>query len=97
MFVCQNMIKMAFLHTTDFVINWNHLSEQHYDNIYQEALKAICPIFCYFLISVFFIKVVPLIYPMEICIKLLLQKEIKELFIKMFILVLLIKVRNYVG
>ena len=79
-------------------INWKHLSEEHYDNKYQEVLKAIYSIFCYFLISIYFIKIVPPveIYPMEVYIKLLLQKEIKELFIKMFISVLLIKEKNYV-
>lgn len=91
------MIKMAFLHTTDFVINWNHLSEQHYDNIYQEALKAIRPIFCYFLISVFFIKVVPFRnLPYGNMHKTPFTKGDKRIIYKNVYL-LLIKVRNCVG
>ena len=75
-------IAFSISYTLPIDINWNHLSEEHYDNKYQEVLKAIHSIFCYFLIPIYFIKVVPPveIYPMEVYIKLLLQKEIKECY-----------------
>ena len=75
-------IAFSISYTLLIDINWNHLSEEHYDNKYQEVLKAIHSIFCYFLIPIYFIKVVPPveIYPMEVYIKLLLQKEIKECY-----------------
>ena len=75
-------IAFSISYTLPIDINWNHLSEEHYDNKYQEVLKAIHSIFCYFLIPIYFIKVVPPveIYPIEVYIKLLLQKEIKECY-----------------